>query len=233
LDQGELARREEEARRQAELIRRQEEDLAEKRRQRQEAEQRERDAEVRAAAYQAAEQAKKSEVSALKEEAAAEAAASAEARALAQAEARAKADAESKARSDEDAARARDLDERRRKALAEAEAIRAMMAAPKKVLVAKKPEEPKPAEPGKEAIKGTIHKPTAKPGAPGATTTYSGLARRIERPLAVRAVAAAIGRNPISIIVPCHRVLGVGGALTGYAGGLDRKAALLQLESTA
>ena len=68
--------------------------------------------------------------------------------------------------------------------------------------------------------------------APGATTTYSGLARRIERPLAVRAVAAAIGRNPISIIVPCHRVLGVGGALTGYAGGLDRKAALLQLEST-
>lgn len=69
--------------------------------------------------------------------------------------------------------------------------------------------------------------------APGATTTYSGLARRLARPLAVRAVAAAIGRNPISIIVPCHRVLGAGGALTGYAGGLDRKAALLQLERTA
>jgi len=44
---------------------------------------------------------------------------------------------------------------------------------------------------------------------------------------------AAIGRNPISIIVPCHRVLGAGGALTGYAGGLGRKAALLQLERTA
>ncbi|MDH4375258.1 MAG: translation initiation factor IF-2 [Ramlibacter sp.] len=163
LDQSELARREEEARRQAELIRRQEEDLAEKRRQREEAEQRERDAEVRAAAYQAAEQAKKSEVSALKEEAAAEAAASAEARAAAQAEARAKADAESKARSDEDAARARDLDERRRKALAEAEAIRAMMATPKKVLVAKKPEEPKPAEAAKVA-KGTLHKPAVGTG---------------------------------------------------------------------
>ncbi len=163
LDQSELARREEEARRQAELIRRQEEDLAEKRRQREEAEQRERDAEVRAAAYQAAEQAKKSEVSALKEEAAAEAAASAEARAAAQAEARAKADAESKARSDEDAARARDLDERRRKALAEAEAIRAMMATPKKVLVAKKPEEPKPVEAAKVA-KGTLHKPAVGTG---------------------------------------------------------------------
>jgi len=68
--------------------------------------------------------------------------------------------------------------------------------------------------------------------APGATSTYGAMARFVERPLAVRAVAAAIGRNPISIIVPCHRVLGVGGALTGYAGGLDRKAALLQLEST-
>ena len=68
--------------------------------------------------------------------------------------------------------------------------------------------------------------------APGATTTYGALARQIDRPLAVRAVAAAIGRNPISIIVPCHRVLGAGGALTGYAGGLDRKAALLQLERT-
>jgi methylated-DNA-[protein]-cysteine S-methyltransferase len=67
---------------------------------------------------------------------------------------------------------------------------------------------------------------------PGATTTYGALARRIDQPLAVRAVAAAIGRNPISIVVPCHRVLGAGGALTGYAGGLDRKAALLQLERT-
>ncbi len=69
--------------------------------------------------------------------------------------------------------------------------------------------------------------------APGATSTYGAMARSLDRPLAVRAVAAAIGRNPVSIIVPCHRVLGAGGALTGYAGGLDRKAALLQLESIA
>jgi methylated-DNA-[protein]-cysteine S-methyltransferase len=47
----------------------------------------------------------------------------------------------------------------------------------------------------------------------------------------VRAVGGAIGRNPISIIVPCHRVIGSKGSLTGYAGGLDRKIALLQLES--
>jgi len=67
---------------------------------------------------------------------------------------------------------------------------------------------------------------------PGATATYGDLARRLARPLAARAVAAAIGRNPVSIVVPCHRVLGAGGALTGYAGGLDRKAALLLLERT-
>ena len=46
----------------------------------------------------------------------------------------------------------------------------------------------------------------------------------------MRAVGAAVGRNPISVIVPCHRVLGADGSLTGYAGGLDRKAALLELE---
>jgi methylated-DNA-[protein]-cysteine S-methyltransferase len=67
---------------------------------------------------------------------------------------------------------------------------------------------------------------------PGATATYGELARRLARPMAARAVAAAIGRNPVSIVVPCHRVLGAGGALTGYAGGLDRKAALLLLERT-
>ena len=66
--------------------------------------------------------------------------------------------------------------------------------------------------------------------APGSTTTYGELARRIGKPLAVRALGAAVGRNPISIIVPCHRVVGAGGALTGYAGGLDRKTALLRLE---
>lgn len=66
---------------------------------------------------------------------------------------------------------------------------------------------------------------------PGRTLTYGELARRLNAPRAVRAVAAAVGRNPIGIIVPCHRVLGAGGELTGYAGGLPRKAALLQLES--
>jgi methylated-DNA-[protein]-cysteine S-methyltransferase len=66
--------------------------------------------------------------------------------------------------------------------------------------------------------------------ATGTTTAYGELARRIGKPLAVRALGAAVGRNPISIIVPCHRVVGAGGALTGYAGGLDRKTALLRLE---
>ncbi len=69
----------------------------------------------------------------------------------------------------EDNAKQVDLERRRKAAEAEAAAIRAMMSAPKKVLLAKKPEEPKPAEVAKEAIKGTIHKPTAKPGVPGAT----------------------------------------------------------------
>lgn len=66
--------------------------------------------------------------------------------------------------------------------------------------------------------------------APGTTTSYGALAQAIGKSSAVRAVAAAIGRNPISIIVPCHRVVGASGALTGYAGGLPRKSALLQLE---
>ena len=64
----------------------------------------------------------------------------------------------------------------------------------------------------------------------GATTSYGALARALGSPTAVRAVGAAVGRNPISIVVPCHRVLGAGGALTGYAGGLARKQALLRLE---
>ena len=64
----------------------------------------------------------------------------------------------------------------------------------------------------------------------GATTSYTNLAQRIGRPQSVRAVAAAIGRNPISIVVPCHRVLGRDGSLTGYAGGIERKAALLAHE---
>ncbi|MCL2454439.1 MAG: methylated-DNA--[protein]-cysteine S-methyltransferase [Micrococcales bacterium] len=63
----------------------------------------------------------------------------------------------------------------------------------------------------------------------GTTTTYAALAAMIGRPTAVRAVGAAVGRNPVSIVVPCHRVVGASG-LTGYAGGLDRKRHLLDLE---
>ncbi len=68
---------------------------------------------------------------------------------------------------------------------------------------------------------------------PGKTISYGELARRIGKPEAVRAVGAAVGRNPISIIVPCHRVLGAGGKLTGYAGGLERKKWLLAFEAGA
>jgi methylated-DNA-[protein]-cysteine S-methyltransferase len=64
----------------------------------------------------------------------------------------------------------------------------------------------------------------------GGTASYSEVSARIGKPAAVRAVGAAVGRNPVSIIVPCHRVMGAGGALTGYAGGLERKSALLKLE---
>lgn len=64
----------------------------------------------------------------------------------------------------------------------------------------------------------------------GGTLRYGDLARQIGRAAAVRAVGAAVGRNPLSIVLPCHRVLGAGGALTGYAGGLARKVALLRLE---
>ncbi|MFZ6649595.1 methylated-DNA--[protein]-cysteine S-methyltransferase [Undibacterium sp. TJN25] len=65
----------------------------------------------------------------------------------------------------------------------------------------------------------------------GATASYGELARRIGKPAAVRAVGAANGRNPVSIIVPCHRVIAGSGALTGYAGGLVNKQALLELEA--
>jgi methylated-DNA-[protein]-cysteine S-methyltransferase len=69
--------------------------------------------------------------------------------------------------------------------------------------------------------------------APGALATYGELAHRVGRPAAVRAVGAAVGRNPVSIVVPCHRVVGHDGALTGYAGGLARKQALLAHEGAA
>lgn len=65
----------------------------------------------------------------------------------------------------------------------------------------------------------------------GETVSYGELARRAGAPAAARATGAATGRNPFAIVVPCHRVLGAGGRLTGYAGGLRRKQALLALES--
>ena len=72
---------------------------------------------------------------------------------------------------------------------------------------------------------------TALRGLPfGSTTTYRLIAERIGRPAAIRATGTAIGRNPVSIIVPCHRVVGMSGALSGYAGGLERKRYLLDLE---
>jgi methylated-DNA-[protein]-cysteine S-methyltransferase len=65
----------------------------------------------------------------------------------------------------------------------------------------------------------------------GTTCHYGALAQSIGQPTASRAVGAANGRNPISIVIPCHRVIGANGDLTGYAGGLSRKAALLRLEA--
>jgi len=64
----------------------------------------------------------------------------------------------------------------------------------------------------------------------GHVDTYGGLARRIGKPRAARAVGGALNRNPIPIVVPCHRIVGASGSLTGYGGGLERKQALLGLE---
>ena len=195
IDHAELARREEEARRQAELIRRQEEELAEKRRQREETEarrkaeaeaaeiaaakaaaslpassreEREERARMEAANLNAAAQAGQNAAASQDIHAAREASDRAEAEKRSREEAAARAAAESQARADEETARAKELEERRRKALAEAEAIRNMMNAPKKVLVAKK-EEPKPE--AKPAVKGTLHKPAGTPAAGVRTAT--------------------------------------------------------------
>ncbi|KAB0584270.1 translation initiation factor IF-2 [Ideonella dechloratans] len=192
-EEAELARREEEARHQAELIRQQEEELAEKRRQREEQERLEREAAAKAAAEAAAAKAAaEAEAKAAAEAAAAAQAKAAAEAAATQASAEAapapvapvaaapvaapepapapkpalrvvKASAGQDA---EEAKRLADLAERRKRAEAEAAAIRDMMARKSKVMVAKKPEEPKPAEASKEGIKGTIHKSAAKPGAP-------------------------------------------------------------------
>ena len=177
IDHAELARREEEARHQAEFIRRQEEELVERRRQREEDESRERDAAAKAAAVAAAaDEARKSKAKAepSNQEAAAEAAALSEAKAQAVEEARKKAIADSKARADEEASRAADLNERRRKAEAEAAAIRAMMSAPAKkapVVVKEAPKLVKPAEAAKAGMKGTLHKPATGTGTPKPAST--------------------------------------------------------------
>ena len=168
----ELARREEEARQQAASIAEQEAQLVQERAEREERERKEREAEERARAYAQAETAKLRQAKEAKKEAAAEAAAAAAERAKAQEEARQQAEQEAQQRAREEAERAKDLEDRRRKALAEAEAIRAMMAAPKKVLVAKKPEKAeKPEEAKKAAASTTAGKkaPTAaKPAEGGA-----------------------------------------------------------------
>lgn len=178
VSQAELERREEEARRQAELIRRQEEELAQRRKEREEQEAKARAAEAlaaeQAAAQEAAEKAAKAQQQAERAAAAdakpataaqeakvqADEQAQADAKASKQAAEKAAADAavaESKARAAEEQARAADLSERRRKAEAEAAAIRQMMSGPaKKVATPPKKEEPKP-----EAKKGTLHKPAA------------------------------------------------------------------------
>ncbi|MBV8502845.1 MAG: methylated-DNA--[protein]-cysteine S-methyltransferase [Paucibacter sp.] len=67
--------------------------------------------------------------------------------------------------------------------------------------------------------------------APGEVDSYGCIAARLGRPNAARALGAAVGRNPISILIPCHRVLGSTGEMTGYAGGIERKKALLDLEA--
>ncbi len=191
IDHAELARREEQARQQAELLRRQEEELAEKRRQREaeeakaqaahaqalaareqvQAQQDEREAKLAAARQEAASiNASAAEKEAAQKAAAQQAeqrkadqAAAAQAAVHAAEQAAAQAAEASRIRAEEESARAKELEDRRRKALAEAEAIRAMMNAPKKVLTAKK-DEPKKEEP-KAAVKGTLHKPAGTPGA--------------------------------------------------------------------
>jgi translation initiation factor IF-2 len=203
VDNAELARREEEARRQAELIRRQEEELSERRRQREEQEVRAREA-AEVAAEKAAAQAAIAEQEKLKtpapqaqdivEMAAAqgvEAAEKAEVAAKAKLAVREKEIADSKARAAEDVARAADLGDRRRKAEAEAAAIRLMMSSPaKKAPVVKKPEEIRAEAAAKAGIKGTLHKPAAgtvaaKPAKPGVaaapgTTTPAGAGKEVK-----------------------------------------------------
>jgi translation initiation factor IF-2 len=192
VDQAELARREEEARRQAELIRRQEEELAARRAEREAeearaselAEKARQEAEAAALARERA-AAQVQEVADEAQASAQEAAELAKNKAVAQ-ENKAKADAQVaqaaqvalQATRDAESTRARELEDRRRKAEAEAASIRAMMAAPARTLVAKKPEPPKPTAP----IKGTLHKPagtpSAAPKAAPVATTVAGAGKK-------------------------------------------------------
>ncbi len=159
IDVAELARREEEARRQAELIRRQEEELAEKRRQREAREALEQEqVQARLAAQ---EEARNNDAAPRDSDVDTSVATQ---KAQAEETAREQAAIASKAKAEEETVRAKELDGRRRKALAEAEAIRAMMSTPQKTMVAKKPE-PTAAETAKAAMKGTLHKPAGSPGA--------------------------------------------------------------------
>jgi methylated-DNA-[protein]-cysteine S-methyltransferase len=89
-----------------------------------------------------------------------------------------------------------------------------------------------PADPGGTPFQADVWR--ALRGIPvGRTASYAAIARRIGRPAAVRAVGAANGRNPVALIIPCHRVIGADGSLTGYGGGLDRKRWLLEHEGAA
>ena len=169
VDEAEQERRQTEAARQSELLRRQEEDGSAAREER---ERKEREAEERAAAYLAEQREKKEREQAEAEAARREASRHAAERKAQQTQAEEAAVTEADTKAAEEAERAEDHEERRRKALAEAEAIRAMMAAPKKVLVAKKPEEARHAKDKDaaktDAKKGTLHKTTA-PTAPSAS----------------------------------------------------------------
>ncbi len=196
----ELQRRVEEASAQADAIRIQEEELAEARRQREEQERAAREAAEATAALAAAKAQADAAAAAASGAAAAAAAQAAGAdKAALAATAAAPTPAPTAApvkpaepakpvlrvvkaadKAAEENAKSEDLARRRKAAEAEAAAIRAMMAGPKKVLVAKKPEELKPAEVGKEAIKGTIHKPKAVPGAPGATVAKAGVNKQVK-----------------------------------------------------
>ncbi len=86
-----------------------------------------------------------------------------------------------------------------------------------------------PLAPGGTGFQQRVWKEIA--GVPfGATITYSELARRAGAPGSARAAGAATGRNPVGVVIPCHRIVGTNGSLTGYAGGLERKTRLLELE---